>query len=485
MVTSSSPQTEDGPPPGASELRVPLTSASSNLVERDTAAPSIVGNSTVSKPTLVLPRQASSIARQTSIYSLTLDEFQNTLAEPGKQFGSMNMDEFLKNIWTAEESQAMAVAMGAGNDEAPAHNWHHGIQRQGSVSLPRTLSKKTVEDVWKDIAGATMDMGLGSESGSAPGGGQERQVTFAEMTLEDFLMKAGVVIKENGHGGQSLVPFGSSFDNTYSSMPEGDDMEDKLGHNSAFFGYKALEDEKPNIKALPMLSLATVNLPSSHTGLGTDTTQMEALKHMSPLPRSLDWLTNNQFRSAAMNSHQLHSYAPQHMLESNANRGNGPMMGLGERNYIGPDLGVFGAAGLAPAGLTVKAGSPSSPLSDGVGPSHGSMSSISPLSYNLEGTMGGRKRGLDGSLEKVVERRQRRMIKNRESAARSRARKQAYTVELETEVLQLKEENMRLRLLQEEMADMRRKQFLDVLASLGSHVPPKARTLRRTQTGPW
>lgn len=36
----------------------------------------------------------------------------------------------------------------------------------------------------------------------------------------------------------------------------------------------------------------------------------------------------------------------------------------------------------------------------------------------------GRKRIMDGPVEKVVERRQRRMIKNRESAARSRARKQ-------------------------------------------------------------
>jgi ABA responsive element binding factor len=36
----------------------------------------------------------------------------------------------------------------------------------------------------------------------------------------------------------------------------------------------------------------------------------------------------------------------------------------------------------------------------------------------------GRKRIIDGPVERVVERRQRRMIKNRESAARSRARKQ-------------------------------------------------------------
>ncbi|CAI0533285.1 unnamed protein product [Linum tenue] len=37
------------------------------------------------------------------------------------------------------------------------------------------------------------------------------------------------------------------------------------------------------------------------------------------------------------------------------------------------------------------------------------------------------------------------MIKNRESAARSRARKQAYTMELELELNYLKEDNSRLK----------------------------------------
>ncbi|KAL8110414.1 hypothetical protein AgCh_026219 [Apium graveolens] len=45
------------------------------------------------------------------------------------------------------------------------------------------------------------------------------------------------------------------------------------------------------------------------------------------------------------------------------------------------------------------------------------------------------------SLDKVVMQRQRRMIKNRESAARSRERKQAYQVELESMVMKLEEEN--------------------------------------------
>jgi ABA responsive element binding factor len=46
------------------------------------------------------------LARQSSIMSLTLEELQNSLCEPGRNFGSMNMDEFMANIWNAEEFQA-------------------------------------------------------------------------------------------------------------------------------------------------------------------------------------------------------------------------------------------------------------------------------------------------------------------------------------------------------------------------------------------
>ncbi|KAJ6407910.1 hypothetical protein OIU84_011256 [Salix udensis] len=70
------------------------------------------------------------------------------------------------------------------------------------------------------------------------------------------------------------------------------------------------------------------------------------------------------------------------------------------------------------------------------------------------GGLRGRERIIDGPVEKVAERRQRRMIKNRESAARSRARKQAYTVELEAELNQLKEENKQL---QHALAELERK----------------------------
>ncbi|KAJ0520978.1 putative transcription factor bZIP family [Helianthus annuus] len=73
-----------------------------------------------------------------------------------------------------------------------------------------------------------------------------------------------------------------------------------------------------------------------------------------------------------------------------------------------------------PGVVAVTVGSPAV-SSDGMGKNNGDMSSVSPSSYEFTGIVRGRR---SGTVEKVVERRQRRMIKNRESAARSRARKQ-------------------------------------------------------------
>ncbi|GMI86339.1 hypothetical protein like AT4G35900 [Hibiscus trionum] len=71
------------------------------------------------------------------------------------------------------------------------------------------------------------------------------------------------------------------------------------------------------------------------------------------------------------------------------------------------------------------------------------------------------------------DRRHKRMIKNRESAARSRARKQAYTTELELEVAHLMEENAKLRKQQDQLRIAAAAQF------------SRKRTLQRTSTAPF
>ncbi|KAI4348972.1 hypothetical protein L6164_009631 [Bauhinia variegata] len=123
--------------------------------------------------------------------------------------------------------------------------------------------------------------------------------------------------------------------------------------------------------------------------------------------------------------------------------------------YGGRVVNGVGGYGAAP---TIGMAAPVRPVSpDGLGSGDNSANQ-----YGMEmGVLRGRKRIIDGPVEKVVERRQRRMIKNRESAARSRARKQAYTVELEAELNQLREENAQLKHALAELERRRNQQFLE------------------------
>lgn len=121
-------------------------------------APSMEGNGF--KPLGNFP-----LARQSSIYSLTFDELQNTYGGLGKDFGSMNMDELLKNISSAEETQAMTTASVPGGGESGVFGGN--LQRQGSFTLPRTLSQKTVDEVWRDLLKEN-DGAKDESSGTAP-----------------------------------------------------------------------------------------------------------------------------------------------------------------------------------------------------------------------------------------------------------------------------------------------------------------------------
>ncbi|EYU35424.1 hypothetical protein MIMGU_mgv1a016878mg [Erythranthe guttata] len=69
----------------------------------------------------------------------------------------------------------------------------------------------------------------------------------------------------------------------------------------------------------------------------------------------------------------------------------------------------------------------------------------------------------EAPLDKATQQKQRRMIKNRESAARSRERKQAYTVELESLVAQLEEDNAGL--LKEE-AELNRERYTQLMENV-------------------
>ncbi|KAK7396681.1 hypothetical protein VNO78_17838 [Psophocarpus tetragonolobus] len=347
----------------------------------------------------------SSLGRQSSIYSLTLDEFQQSLCETGKNFGSMNMDEFLTSIWSAEENQAVVTSNNVPLSQTSTEKGstiirkQPSLPRQPSLSLPAPLCRKTVDEVWSQIQKEQQkDNNFHNNTESVP-----RQPTFGEMTLEDFLVKAGVV--------------------------------------------------REPCAPPPVLS--------------------HSLHHQQHYTNSNN---NLAMGPSFVGRHLMGGGAVSNVVAPTYHAGNGKRDGGG--GYHQPGV-CFGGSGYG-VGPTMGIGGPVSPAnsSDGIG------NDGAQFGLDIRGT----KRIVDGPVEKVVERRQRRMIKNRESAARSRARKQAYTVELEAELNQLKEENTQLKQALAELEKRRKQQCFEEMnvkvQTKAQKAKEKLRGLRRNMSCP-
>lgn len=293
---------------------------------------------------------SSRFTQQSSIYALTFDELQNTLCGSGKDFGSMNMDELLKNIWTSEETQAMTPNSNLGIGS------NGNLQKQGSLTLPRTISQKTVDEVWRELVkenGGFKDVNLVKEPNLLP---HEKLPTLGEMTLEDFLQKAGVV-PEN----IQTQPNGSLF---------GDVLGFKnLKQNQGFHQQAVVTNSKNEV--------------DNWQGVGSYSHQS---KPQNILPKqagfnftsSLNLVTNPKTDRVSI---------------------------IGKMDH--------------PSDLFPNSNLDTSP---------------SPPSYAY-GETGVHERKRGATFEKGVERRRKRMIKNRESAARSRARKQVNFLNIHYSIL--------------------------------------------------
>ncbi|KAI4963348.1 hypothetical protein ZWY2020_015001 [Hordeum vulgare] len=276
-------------------------------LEKGTALGIVVPEEAAAPAAMQARGSASSrrVWRQGSLYSLTLDEVQSQLTEP---LLSMNLDELLKSVFP----EGMDPVGGVAGQSEPTL----GLHRQGSITMPPELSKKTVDEVWKGIQDSPKRSG---EEGSRRR--RERQPTFGEMTLEDFLVKAGVVAE--GHLKDSM----------------------DLPANMGAIGSSVIAAAAPSLN------------PGAH------------------------WLQQ----------YQQQTLEPQH-----------PSM-----------AGPFMAGHLGPRPLAVATGA----IMESIYPDGQITSPM--LDAHSDPQTPGRKRGAsDGIPDKVVERRQKRMIKNRESAAR-------------------------------------------------------------------
>ncbi|XP_018477693.2 G-box-binding factor 4 [Raphanus sativus] len=101
------------------------------------------------------------------------------------------------------------------------------------------------------------------------------------------------------------------------------------------------------------------------------------------------------------------------------------------------------------------------------------------------GARGKRARVMMEPLDKAAAQRQRRMIKNRESAARSRERKQAYQVELETLAAKLEQENVKLSLEIEDKRKERYQKLMEFVIPVVDKPNHQPRFLRRIRSLEW
>ncbi|CAL9065681.1 bZIP transcription factor 12-like isoform X1 [Musa acuminata AAA Group] len=118
------------------------------------------------------PSANSDLTRQSSACSLPIADLQSSVSGGGgrglgKTLGSMSMEDLFRNIYGGGRG-------GEGGDP---------MLRQGSFVLPKVVGEKAVEEVWRQMG-----------ADRRPDGGDG---SVAEMTLEDFLARAGAVGEED------------------------------------------------------------------------------------------------------------------------------------------------------------------------------------------------------------------------------------------------------------------------------------------------
>lgn len=264
------------------------------------------------------------LARQGTLANLTFDEVQTQMGNVGKTLNCMNLDELFKNVISAEGHHDQLMQKPSSSSSlAPSSLF------VGNVDLNGTLSKKKVNEVWKEIVLHEHLNGANASNTQSV----SIQQQLGETALEDFLPRAGLI----NAGNQDNV-----------------------------------------INPQPLL----------------------AMNPMAVMSQQADWL---QLQMAAVERQQQQNQQQMTTLHSNCH--------VSENVFEKPVMDFTYTEN------QMAMSTPMAAVAAATSPDH--LAAVE------------KKRQFSGEvMDKTMERRQKRMLKNRESAARSRARKQVWLFEL-------------------------------------------------------
>lgn len=138
-----------------------------------------------------LPRQSSICSLSTILADLQQQQHQQNPSSSSKALvASMSMDDLLKNLYSDQTPNQLPL------------DGSSSISSQRSFSQPKELGDKTVDDVWKEIVAGNDNQ---RQAGAEEAGNDAASGQLEEMTLEDFLTKAGAVREEDVRSG-AMVP---------------------------------------------------------------------------------------------------------------------------------------------------------------------------------------------------------------------------------------------------------------------------------------
>ncbi|KAK1377644.1 Protein ABSCISIC ACID-INSENSITIVE like [Heracleum sosnowskyi] len=388
-----------------------------------------------------------------------MEQNQNTLTSDGKSGGSMNLDEFLTSIWTAEENEAQAPNA---NTMVPTEEsstsltnmnpqYHFGessnIARQvsltrGSPSVPAPSCQKTVEKVWSEI-----NRNQQSTNKILHAGSKQRKRSYGEMTLQEFLVEAGVV-REEAPAAQIPPPRLHFQPQHHLQSHPAPPVFQPRPAPPVFQPRPAPPVFQPR-PAPPLLPR-----PQLPNGYG--------------MYFNYDSTTMSNFMITGCGTSSVGVPSPFRPQPQTVG-------GTVATCFPGGNIRI----GLQPAASFCGVGSASGVRGS---ESFGEMSAVSLDGIGMN--QAGRKRIIDRQTQLMIE--QRRMIRNRESAMRSRERKQAYTLELEVALNQLRHENANLLKRMKEM-ESESKQLKPEAAKIEAQAKAKEKRgqLRRTFSSPF